>query len=162
VVYPPELANGPIRVYQNFFDISGLPDTVYTFSVTVRDGRGASTTLNRMFKVRFDDRPPIIDNVVCPPLKPPNPAFPWMFIINAHDVALNPASASPEESLTFWYRYVVPAGGPSVETEDFKREYKTFSVNVDGQTYKGTYKFRAKARDRAGNVSKEYVCDFAP
>lgn len=162
VVFPPQLLDGPVRVYENLFDIGGLPDSVYTFSVTVRDGRGASTTLNRTFKVRFDDRPPIIDNVVCPPMKPPSPDFPFEFVINAHDEARNPSSASPEESLTFWYRYVVPAGGTSVETPDFRREYKTFSTYVAGQTYKGTYKFRAKARDRAGNVSREYVCDFTP
>jgi hypothetical protein len=154
------LLNGAVRVYQNIYDIGGLPDTMYTFSVTVRDGRGASTTLNRTFTVRFDDRPPIIDEVVCPPKKVENPVFPWIFVINAHDVALNPSSASPEESLTFWYRYVVPSGGPSEEAPEFRREFKTVSVSVDGQTYRGTYKYRAKARDRAGNVSREYVCDF--
>lgn len=162
VVFPPELVSGPVRVYDDLFEVSGLPDTVYTFSITVRDGRGASTTLARTFQVRFDDQPPKIDRVVCPPMKPPSPNFTHIFIIIAHDEALNPASASPEESLTFSYRYVVPAGGPSQEATEFSRENKIKPFTIDGQTYKGTYRYRAKARDRAGNVSAEYVCEFTP
>jgi len=160
VVSPIELANGAMRVYTNIFTIGQLPDTVYTFSVTVTDGRGATTTLDRTFRVRFDDLPPIVDYVECPPAKPTSPVFQWTFVIHAHDEAPNPSSASPEDSLTFQYRYLPPSGATSIEVMDFQREYKTLKVDVDGQTYRGTYKFRAKARDRAGNVSTEYVCSF--
>ena len=160
VVFPHELAAGPMRVYENLFSIAELPDTVYTFSVTVTDGRGGTTVLNRNFVVRFDNMNPIIDYVECPPAKPSNPTFQWTFVIHAHDVAPNPSAASPDDSLTFQYRYVVPGGGTSIEVYDFARDYRTLKVDVDGQTYKGQYKFRAKARDRAGNVSTEYVCSF--
>jgi hypothetical protein len=159
-IMPVELALGPVRVYQNNFDVDNLPDTTYTFSVIVRDGRGAETVLDRGFQVRFDNEPPLIDSVKCPPYKPANPVFEWTYEIFSHDIALNQASASPEESLTYWYRFVVPSGGTSIEAPDFKREYKTLTVTVDGQSFKGVYKFRGKSRDRAGNVSQEYVCEF--
>ncbi|MFZ1947374.1 MAG: hypothetical protein WAW06_07480 [bacterium] len=159
-VSPPELLTGPVRVYESIYLVGPLPDTTYTFSVTVRDGRGAVTTADRSFRIQFDDMVPVIDSVWCPPQKPTNPVFEHTFNIFAHDVALNPASASPEESLTFWYRFVVPGGGTTVEMPDFRREYKTFATYIDGQTYRGKYVFRAKARDRAGNVSQEWVCTF--
>jgi hypothetical protein len=159
-VFPPELLLGPVRIYENIYDVRNMPDTVYTFSVTVRDGRGAETTVDRSFKVRFDDRLPIVDSVRCPPQKPTNPVFEWTFVIFSHDEALNPSAASPVESLDYWYRFVVPSGGDSYETPDFALTNNTYTVNVDGQAYKGVYKFRAKSRDRAGNVSEEYLCEF--
>lgn len=162
VVSPRTLADGPLRVYTQppLFNVGNLLDTVYTFSVTVIDGRGGTTRLDRTFTVRFDNLPPVIDYVECPPAKPTNPVFQWTFVIHAHDEAPNPSSASPDDSLSFKYRYVVPEGGTSIEVTDFLREYRTLKVDVDGQTYKGIYKFRAQARDRAGNVSEEYVCSF--
>jgi hypothetical protein len=160
VVFPPELQYGPVRVYQSLYEVQDLPDTIYTFSVTVRDGRGAETTAERTFKVRFDNQLPIVDSVRCPPQKPSNPVFEWTFVIYSHDEALNPQAASPVESLTYWYRFVAPSGAESYETPDFERENNTYTVNVDGQRYKGVYKFRAKSRDRAGNVSQEFLCEF--
>lgn len=159
-VSPAALLDGPVRVYESIYLVGPLPDTIYTFSVTVRDGRGAVTTADRTFMIKFDDMVPKIDRVTCPPEKPTNPNFEHTFEIFAHDEALNPASASPEESLTFWYRFVVPGGGTTIEMPDFKRQYKTFSTFIDGQTYRGKYVYRAKVRDRAGNVSAEWVCTF--
>jgi hypothetical protein len=159
-ISPAELLNGPVRVYENIYRLGPIPDTTYKFSVTVRDGRGGSTTADRTFKVLFDDMFPVVDSVWCPDQKPTNPAFEFTFSIFAHDVALNPASASPEESLTYWYRFVVPGGGTTIEMPDFKRDYKTFATFIDGQTYRGKYVYRAKVRDRAGNVTPEWVCTF--
>ena len=159
-IYPVTLRDGWVRVYENTFDVANLPDTSYSFSVKVQDGRGADSILVDHFRVRFDNRPPIIDSVRCPPRKPASPSFQHTFIVYSHDVAANPASASPTDSLTYWYRFAVPSGGRSYETDDFARENRIFPIFIDGVSFPGIYKFRCKAKDRAGNVSQEYVCDF--
>jgi hypothetical protein len=166
VVYPPDLERGWVRVYKPFaseywgFDISNLPDTTYTFNVKVIDGRGGETTTSRRFTVRFDNQPPVIDSVLCPPMKPTNPNFPWTYVIYAHDVAPNPSAATPADSICYTYRFSAPGGAESVEQSDCKIENKTFSVTIDGQTYPGQYKFKCKATDKAGNSSEEYTCSF--
>jgi len=166
LVYPHELERGWVRVYKPTaseywgYDISSLPDTTYTFSVKVIDGRGGETTTSRRFSVRFDNQPPIVDSVACPPMKPSNPNFTWNYVIYAHDVAANPAAATPVDSLCYTYRFAVPGGGQSVEQSDCKGENRTYTATIDGQTYPGLYKFKCKATDRAGNSSEEFTCTF--
>ncbi|HVP57652.1 MAG TPA: hypothetical protein VMU02_06105 [bacterium] len=166
VVFPHELEQGWVRVYKPAtneywgYDISNLPDTVYTFSVKVVDGRGGETITSRRFTVRFDNEPPIVDSVACPPMKPTNPNFTWTYVIYAHDVAANMSAATPVDSLCYTYRFSVPGGGESIEASDCKRENKTFTATVDGQQFPGQYKFKCKATDRAGNSSEEFTCTF--
>jgi len=165
-IYPPTLQQGWLRVYKPAnseywgFDVSNLPDTMYTFSVKVIDGRGAESITARAFKVLFDNLVPIVDEVECPPAKPTNPNFMWTYVIHAHDVAPSPSAATPVDSLTYWYSFRAPGGADSYETDGFSIDNRTFSVTIDGQTYPGEYRFRAKAMDRAGNVSLEYLCKF--
>ena len=165
-VFPPELKDGWVRIYKRAafeywgFDVSNLTDTTYTFSVKVVDGRGVEGFASREFLVRFDNMPPLIDSVACPPAKPTNPNFPWTYIIYAHDVARNAASATPVDSIAYYYRFSGPGGVTPVETPDYRIDNKTFTVTIDGQTYPGEYKFRAKCVDRAGNYSLDYNCKF--
>jgi hypothetical protein len=165
-VYPPELQQGWVRIYKPAtaefwgYDISNLPDTMYTFSVKVVDGRGKEGVVSRDFFVRFDNMIPLVDSVACPPAKPTNPNFTWTYIIYAHDVAFNASSATPVDLLAYYYRFSGPGGVEPVETTDYKGENKTFTVTIDGQTFPGEYKFRAKVVDMAGNYSLDYNCKF--
>jgi hypothetical protein len=127
----------------------------------VIDGRGGQTATSRRFTVRFDNQPPIVDSVACPPTKPTNPNFTWTYVIYAHDIAANPAAATPVDSLCYTYRFSVPGGGAgSVEQSECKGANKTFTATIDGQQSPGQYKFKCKATDRAGNSSEEFTCTF--
>jgi hypothetical protein len=158
-IYPMELMAGPVRVYENRYLIANLLDSTYMFSVIVRDGRGAETAVSREFTVQFDDRSPKIDELVCPG-KRDDPVYTFTFVIRAHDRARNASAATPWDSLSYWYRLTVPSGGPSYESPDFKLADSTYTASIDGQTFKGEYKFRAKVMDKAGNVSTEASCKF--
>jgi hypothetical protein len=160
-VDPPAIRSGDwVRVYQNTYDVGSMPDSVYLFSVRVRDGRGAETTLNREFTVRFDDQPPVIDSVFCPPGKPSSPDFIHTYVIYAHDVAKNPDAATPVDSLTYWFRWSPAPGADGYEPADFAISNRTYQAEVQGQLHPGIYTFRAKVMDLAGNVTPEYKCQF--
>jgi hypothetical protein len=146
------------RVYENNYQLLDLPDTSYDFSVRVVDGRGAETIISRHFVVRFDNRPPVIDSVICPPGKPPK-VFPWEYRIYAQDVARSPRAATPDDSLQFTYRFRTPCRTIEADPEWSEANWR-IDVFVDGQSCPGDYVFRCKVRDRAWNVSEEFVCDF--
>jgi hypothetical protein len=152
---------GWVRVYDEIYDIIDLPDSTFRFSVRVEDDRGADSTISRLFYVRFDPDPPIIDNIDAPPPRPTNPQFTHTYRIYAHDEARSPRAATPTDSLEFNWRFVGPSGvdpmEPSITWSIYNR---TVQISVDGQTYPGEYRFRCKVRDRAGNVSEEAVAKF--
>jgi hypothetical protein len=152
---------GWIRVYENNYEVLDLPDSSFTFSVMIVDGRGADSTLARRFIVRFDDMPPVIDSVDCPPGKPPNPVFTHRFVVYAHDVARSLRAATPPESLQYWYRFVGPAGTETYEPPvEWANNNKEFEVTVDGQNHPGKYTYWYKVRDRAGNPTDQLKCEF--
>jgi hypothetical protein len=149
---------GWIRVYENNFQLLDLPDSSYIFKVRVIDGRGARTTIDRRFIVRFDNRPPVIDSVICPPGKPPK-VFPWEYRVYAHDVARSPRAATPYDSLEYNYRFRTPCQVYEPDDE-WSADNWHFDVFIDGQSCPGDYTFRCKVRDRAYNVSEEFKCEF--
>jgi hypothetical protein len=148
-------------VYETIFELIDLPDTNFTFSVRVVDGRGADSTIARYFIVRFDNVVPIIDSVRCPDFKQKPQIINWKYVISAHDEAPNPWSATPAESLEFWYRFVGPPGSETYESDpEWAIANRVFDVVIDGISFQGTYTFRCKARDRALNTSPEFKCQF--
>ena len=152
---------GWLRVYDEIYDIIDLPDSTFEFSVKVEDGRGADSTISRIFFVRFDQEPPQIDDIDAPDPRPKNPTFTHKYIIYAHDVARSPRAATPPESLQYNWRFVPPSPLEPMEPPiTWTYHNREVDISVDGQTYPGEYRFRCKVRDRAGNVSAEAVEKF--
>ena len=175
------------RVYDNVFSILDLPDSTYNFRVRIVDPREAETIITRNFTVRFDPHWPVIDSLIAPPAKAQKQDFTANYVIYAHDIAPSgltgehdpetlpwpqARAASPPESLMFWVRMVGPG---CFDNEEFDfvygatyepgggsatGAYFTYSVSIPGATCSGKYTFRAKVRDRAGNVTPEIVASF--
>jgi len=153
------------RVYERRYEIIDLPDTSFIFAVRVIDGRGADSTVTTGFIVRFDNLPPVIDSVTCPPAKIAPQQYDLKIEIFAHDIARSPRSATPVDSLEFSYKLVGPRGSGfrTVESQpEWSPANRVFTYQIDGQTYqgKGQFTFRYKVRDRAMNTSPELVCKF--
>jgi hypothetical protein len=153
-----EYPGGWIRVYENVYQLLDLPDSAFAFRVKVVDGRGASTTIEKRFVVRFDNSPPMIDSVICPSAKPPK-VFQHQYVIHAHDVARCPRAATPYDSLEYTYRFRTPCGLEEPDIE-WSGDNKSYIVFVDGQSCPGDYTFRCQVRDKAHNVSNEFKCGF--
>ncbi len=153
------------RVYERRYEILDLPDTNFTFSVRIVDPRGADSTAQSTFIVRFDNLPPIIDEVTCPPAKISPQQYDLRIEIFAHDIARSPRSATPVDSLEFWYRLAGPRGSGfrTIESEpEWSPGNRVLTHSIDGQAYagKGEFTFRCKVRDRAMNTTPEFVCKF--
>ncbi len=153
------------RVYERRYEILDLTDTSYVFSVKVIDGRGADSTATTHFVVRFDNQPPIIDSVTCPPAKISPQQYDLTITIYAHDVARSPRSATPDDSLEFYYKLVGPRGSgfKTVESDpEWSPNNRTFTYTIDGQAYKdkGQFTFWYKVRDRAMNTTPQLSCKF--
>jgi hypothetical protein len=154
---------GWVRVYEETYEVLDLPDSTFTFSVRVEDDRGADSTLTRFFFVRYDPDAPIIDSVDALTGRLENPNVSHTYRIFAHDIARAPRGATPPESLVYNWRFVRPSPLPPVEPSlEWSSGNKQVTLNIDGQTNPGQYRFRCKVRDMAGNVSPEqvYVCEY--
>jgi hypothetical protein len=152
---------GWVRVYENIYGILDLPDSTFFFSTRVIDGRGADSVVTRRFYIRYDPEPPAIVDVDCPPYKPTSPVFCHTYVIDAYDVARSERAATPVDSLEYNYVFVPPSPLERVDSDpEWSVFNKTYEACVDGQTYPGVYKFRCKVRDRAGNATPVYVCEF--
>ena len=149
---------GWVRVYDRVFDVVDLPDTTFTFSIRVTDGRGADSTLTRRFFVRYDPFAPQIDEVEGLEGRLDNPNVCATYSIFAHDIARAPRGATPPESLEYYWIFVRPTGLPPIESQpQWSRFNNTVDLCIDGQAYPGEYRFRCQVRDRAGNVSPPTV-----
>lgn len=156
-----EHQEGWVRVYDTNYQVLDLPDETFHFTVRIVDAREAETELTRKFIVRFDDMPPVVDSVACPPAKPSAPNFTWKYVIYAHDVARSPRNATPVDSLEYSYRFKGPAGTRTYDSDpEWATQNREFEVTIDGQTYPGDYVFKYKVRDRAMNATTEFKCDF--
>jgi len=154
------------RVFENRQEVINLPDSTFSFRVKVVDAKGDSTVISRRFTVRFDNLPPVVDSLYCPAAKQSPAHLTVHYVVYAHDVAPSPRSASPPESLKYWYRFRGPSGFQTIEAEDF--EYANWAggtayhvqFEVDGTTYQGEFRFVTKVMDRAGNTSAPVSCEF--
>ncbi len=156
---------GWVRVYEEIYEILDLPDSTFTFSVKVKDDRGADSTISRLFFVRYDPAAPIIDSVDALTGRLDNPVVSHTYKIFAHDIARAPRGATPPESLQYNWRFVRPSSLPAIEPPvEWSSFNNQITLNIDGQSYPGQYRFRCKVRDMAGNVSPEqvYVCEYIP
>jgi hypothetical protein len=154
---------GWVRVYEETYEILDLPDSTFTFSVRVEDGRGADSTISRLFYVRYDPQAPIIDSVYALEGRLDNPIQEHEYVIFAHDEARAPRGRTPPESLQYSWRFVRPFPLPALEpAAEWSRYNNKVTLNIDGQSAPGEYRFRCKVRDMAGNVSPEqvYKCEY--
>jgi hypothetical protein len=156
-----EHPEGWVRVYEDRYEVIDLPDSEFTFSVRVVDGRGAADTIESVFEVRFDNLAPIVDDIDAPAAKQDAADFMAYFRIYAHDIARSPWNATPVDSLEYWYRFVSPCD-PPIESRnpEWSTSYNEFSAWVTGSTCQGKYTFWYKVRDRAGNQSDQLKAEF--
>ena len=111
--------------------------------------------------IEVDELPPVVDSVTCPPSRPVQPAFTWLFTIHAHDEAPLACLVTPENSLEYSYVFTPPPPlAPIHPVTEFSRFNRTFDAPVDPQSFPGEYTYSCRVRDRAGNISEEWVCRF--
>jgi hypothetical protein len=154
---------GWVRVYDDIYEILDLPDSTFTFSVKVKDDRGADSTISRLFYVRYDPAAPIIDSVDALTGRLDNPNVCYTYRIFAHDIARAQRGATPPESLQYSWRFVRPGSLPPIEpSQEWSRYNNEVELCINGQENPGEYRFRCKVRDLAGNVSPEqvYKCEY--
>jgi hypothetical protein len=155
-----EHPDGWVRVYENRYEIIDLPDSEFVFSVRVVDGRGGATVRSQTFEVRFDNLPPIIDNVDAPDYKQDAIDFLANFVIHAHDIARSPWNATPDDSLEYWYRFVSPCE-PAIESvPEWSPANREAEFWITGSTCQGKYTFWFKVRDLADNQTEQEKREF--
>jgi hypothetical protein len=111
--------------------------------------------------IEIDELAPVIDSVICPCARPGNPIFVHCFQTYGHDEVPLAALATPAESLEYWYAYIPPAPAePIYPVVVWSVDNNEFSVYVDGLAFPGVYRFETMARDRQGNTSEKFVCEF--
>jgi hypothetical protein len=153
-------APGWVRIYENRYEVIDLPDSQFSFSVRVVDGRGGTTIISDDFEIRFDNVPPVVDEVVAPVYKQDAIDFLANFVISAHDEARSPWNATPVDSLEYWYRFVSPCE-PAIESvPEWAVANREAEFWISGSTCQGKYTFWFKVRDQAGNQTDQLKREF--